>query len=90
MEIVAQVREKLSSKIITFFEKNSRRYYIDISSADILDAVKIMFCDLQCRFVIATGIDTPQGLEILYHFSYDKTGEMFTLRVLIPDKTNPE
>jgi NADH:ubiquinone oxidoreductase subunit C len=51
---------------------------------------KILFQQLGLRFAIATGTDTPKGLEILYHFSFDKSGEMVSIRVLITDKTHPE
>ncbi len=42
------------------------------------------------RFSTATGCDTPQGIEIIYHFSYDKSGEIFSIRVLLEDKKNPQ
>lgn len=90
MGVSKSVEEKLGNKILKLFKKDDRRYYIDINPKDIVESARIVFCELGCRFAIATGIDTSQGFEILYHFSYDKTGEMFTLRVLIPDKTNPE
>ena len=34
-------------------------------------------------------MDTPRGFEILYHFSFDQTGEFYTARVLLEDKNNP-
>ena len=36
------------------------------------------------RLSICTGIDTREGFEVLYHFSEDKTGTMYTLKVLAP------
>jgi NADH:ubiquinone oxidoreductase subunit C len=90
MDIVEEVKETLENKVLKFFKKNDCRYYIDIHPKDIVESAGIMFHDLQCRFAIATGIDTPQGFEILYHFSHDKTGKMFTLRVLIQGKSYPE
>jgi len=90
MDITETVKEKLGNKILKFFQKNSQRYYIDIKPEHIVESAKIMFSDIGCRFAIATGIDTAQGFEILYHFSHDKTGKIFTLKVLIQDKKNPE
>ena len=46
----------------------------------------MLFKELGLRFSIASGIDTPKGFEILYHFSYDQTGEIFSLCVLIENK----
>jgi len=90
MNIIEQIQEKLASKILKFYKHNKKRYYIDISPGDIVEVSKILFQQLGLRFAIATGTDTPKGLEILYHFSFDKSGEMVSIRVLITDKTHPE
>lgn len=90
MEIIDEIKNKFGSKIKKFEEKNPRRFYVDILPHDIVASVKILFVELQLRFIIATGIDRRDGLEILYHFSEDKTGKVITLRVLIADKEKPE
>ncbi|MDH5174469.1 MAG: NADH-quinone oxidoreductase subunit C, partial [Elusimicrobiota bacterium] len=41
------------------------------------------------RLATATGIDTRKNIEILYHFSFDSSGTIISLRTLI-DKKNPE
>lgn len=87
--VITKVKEKLSSKILDFFKKNDRRYYIEISPKDIVECARVLFEDLNFRFSTATGIDCEKNFEILYHFSHDKTGEIVSLRVKI-DKTNPE
>lgn len=90
MEIVETVKGKLGNKVKKFFKKNEQRYYIDINKSEIVPCSKILFGDLGLRFVIASGVDTPRGIEILYHYSDDRTGKMFTLKVLIEDKNKPE
>lgn len=84
------VKEKLGSRAVKIFEKNVQRCYIDVAPDGIVETARLLFRDLGCRFVTASGIDTPAGFEILYHFSEDKTGKIFTLRTLIAGKTNPE
>jgi NADH-quinone oxidoreductase subunit C len=88
--IVDAVKEKLGKKIIRFEKKNDKRYYVEISAADIVECSKILFRDLGIRFATATVIDTRYWFEILYHFSHDKTGILFTLRILLRDKVKPE
>lgn len=90
MDTIEQIKQKLGSKIKKFEEKNSKRYYIDILPADIVDASRVLFNDMKLRFIIATGIDRRDGLEILYHFSEDKTGKVISIRVLMTDKEKPE
>ena len=51
---------------------------------------KFLFKELSFRFSTASGIDTPLGIEILYHFSDDKSGKIITLRTLIKDKKEPK
>jgi NADH:ubiquinone oxidoreductase subunit C len=89
MDIIDEVKQKLSTRIKYFFQKNQQRIYIDILPEDLVESAKILFKDLGFRFAIASGIDTRDGIEILYHFSHDKTGKMVSLRILIPDKKNP-
>jgi NADH-quinone oxidoreductase subunit C len=88
-DIIPQVKEKLGNKILDFFEKNKRRYYIEVNKKDIVDCAKVLFDDLGFRFQTATGVDCEQNFEILYHFSYDKTGQIVSLRVKL-NKEKPE
>lgn len=89
-DIVEKIKEKFSDKILNFEEKSIRRIYINFKPEDIPAAVKFVFKDLGCRFSTATGIDTPSGIEILYHFSEDATGKIITLSTVIADKKNPQ
>ncbi|MCU0652459.1 MAG: NADH-quinone oxidoreductase subunit C [Candidatus Omnitrophica bacterium] len=90
MQIKEEVREKLKDKILNWEEKSSKRIYFTIDKEDIIEVVKFLFKDLGLRFSIASGLDTPDALEILYHFSCDKNGEIYSVRVLLLDKKNPQ
>lgn len=86
---IEAVTEKLGKMAVKVFEKNPRRFYIEIKPDNVATCAKAMFRDLNMRFATATGIDTPAGFEILYHFSDDKSGKIFTLKTLI-SKNSPE
>ena len=88
--IVERIEEKFADKILKTEEKSTRRIYIDFKPEDIPEIAGFVFKDLGCRFVIASGTDTPGGIEILYHFSHDQQGKMISLRTLIADKKNPQ
>jgi NADH:ubiquinone oxidoreductase subunit C len=90
MSIKAEIKERLGNKIINWNQHAPRRFYLGIKKEDIIEVTKVMFKDLSLRFNTASGIDTPLGFEILYHFTFDKTGELFSLCVLIEDKKKPE
>jgi Ni,Fe-hydrogenase III component G len=90
MLIQDEIKERLGNKIINWQEHSPRRIYISIKPQDLKETVELLFSELKLRFATASGQDTPQGLEILYHFSFDSTGEIISLRVLIEDKKKPE
>jgi len=86
---IESIKERFSEEIIEFEEKSKTRYYILIDRKDVLKLVNFIFNDLQARFIIETGLDTPEGIEILYHFSFDKLGKVVSIRTLLP-REKPE
>jgi Ni,Fe-hydrogenase III component G len=85
-----KIKERFADKILKWEEKSERRIYADFLPQDILAVAGFLFQDLGFRFATATGIDTPAGIEILYHFSYDAEGKIISLRTLLPDKKYPQ
>lgn len=84
------IQERLSAKVLNWYEHSALRIYISISPKDLKEAANVLFRELNLRFIIASGQETLEGLEILYHFSFDQSGEIFSLRVLIKDKKKPQ
>jgi len=90
MHITESVKGKLSNKITDWYEHSPKRIYIKAKPQDIKSIASVLFKDLGFRFIIASGCDTPEGIEILYHFSYDRMGLILSIRVLLKDKKKPE
>ncbi len=90
MHIKEKIKERLGDKIIAWDQRSSRRIYFTVDKDDIVEVATFLFKELGLRFCIATGIDTPGAFQILYHFSFDESGEIFSVRVLIEDKKHPE
>jgi NADH:ubiquinone oxidoreductase subunit C len=65
-------------------EWSPHRKYISVQRQQIVDAARFLFREIGCRFSTCTGSDTRDGFEILYHFSLDATGAIYSLRTLIP------
>jgi len=87
--ILADLKGKFGGKILKVEEKSPRRTYCDVRPGEIPAMAGYLFKDLSCRFATASGVDTPAGMEILYHFSCDRDGEMITLRTVLTDKKQP-
>ena len=51
---------------------------------------ELMFKKLKARLCIASGIDTPQAFEILYHFAFDAHNFIITIIVKLPEKPPSE
>jgi len=88
-EILARIKDEFSEEILKVFEKSRRRIYIDFDSKDIPQVVSFLFRELGGRLATATGMDTRKNIEILYHFSFDSSGTIVSLRTLV-DRKNPE
>jgi NADH-quinone oxidoreductase subunit C len=71
------------------FEHSSKRLYVSIPRERLTEAVKFLHLEQGMRLATCTGIDTRAGFEVLYHFSDDKTGTMYTLKVVAP-KNDPK
>lgn len=89
-QVTAKIREKFGDKIIDWHEHSKKRIYFSVEPKYIIEAAKFLFEELDLRFVTATGIDVPQGIEIVYHFSFDSDGTIISIRVLIEDKEQPQ
>ncbi len=89
-DVVGKIKNKFTGKIIKkTIKKSDKRVYIYINPANIVEVINYVFHDLKARFQIASGIDTPEGIEIQYHFAFDKLDRIVSICVLL-DRENPE
>ncbi len=88
-EVINQIRQKLGAKLVDVFEKSPKRVFIEVKPEDVPETTKLVFKDLGARFQIATGVDTPSCIEILYHWAFDALNLVVTVRTKL-DRANPE
>ena len=79
-EIITRIKERLGAKIVQWTDKSFRRVYVEVKPEDIPETTRFLFRELEARFSIATGLDTPAAIEVLYHWAFDQCGLMFTVR----------
>jgi NADH:ubiquinone oxidoreductase subunit C len=87
-DAIKNINGRFGDKVLKTEKRSERRAYIDINPKEIVEFVKYVFKDLKFRFNIASGVDTFDGIEILYHFSYDPSGIVVTIRTLLKDKND--
>lgn len=87
--ILKNITDRFGDRVLEVNRKSARRAYIQIYPKDIIEVAKFIFKDLGLRFNIASAVDDFDRFEILYHFSYDQTGVIISVRTMLNDKDNP-
>lgn len=88
-ELVETLKEKLGDKVKSIVEHPERRIFITIDPQDLIESTKIIVENMKGRFLIISGVDVPDGIEIVYHYSLDSGGEIVNLKAKI-SKSSPE
>ena len=88
-QALKRIEEHFGSRILKVNRRSDKRAYIDIYPKDVVDVVRYIFKDMAFRFNIASAVDDFDGLEILYHFSYDPTSIVISVRAMLKDKNDP-
>lgn len=83
MNMRDKIKEKLQDKITNWQESSTKRIYFNVDKKDIFKVTEVLFKVLELRFITAAAVDMPQNLELLYHFSNDPMGEVYSVRVLL-------
>jgi Ni,Fe-hydrogenase III component G len=82
---LAEIKDKLTA----IEQKADNRIYLSCEAENSYAVNKFLFEDIGARFCIATGIDSDDCFEVLYHFSYDQLGCVITVKAFIRDREKP-
>jgi NADH-quinone oxidoreductase subunit D len=80
---------EIKDKLIHIEQKADNRIFLLCEAQNSYTVNKFLFEDVPLRFVIATGIDSDDCFEVLYHYSNDETGCFITVKTFIRDRENP-
>ena len=82
---LAEIKDRLTA----VEQPAENRVYLSCEAENSYAVNKFLFEDVPLRFVIATGIDSDDCFEVLYHYAYDQTGSIITLATKIHDREKP-
>ena len=82
-DIITTIQRQLGDRILAVLRKSDQRIYIDIAPQSVQEASRLMLDEFAARLQIATGMDSSDGYEVLYHWALDKEGFVITFRVLL-------
>jgi NADH:ubiquinone oxidoreductase subunit C len=88
-EIMARIRSGLGGRLQRIVEKSERRVFVDAAAPDVPEVSRFLFRDLEARLQIASGVDTPTAIEVLYHWALDRAALVVTVRTRL-DRERPE
>ncbi|MBD3223789.1 MAG: hypothetical protein GF313_03620 [Caldithrix sp.] len=80
--------QNMGDKIHDSIDKKLRLYF-EVDNQNLHEVVDYLFKELGCRLSTATAMEVYRGLEVLYHFSHDDSGQYFCPRVVMTNKDNP-
>lgn len=87
--ILKELKEKFDGVIHKIDELDNKRINLLIKPDSLIEVSKFLYKKKKARFIIASGIHSKKGFEIIYHYSMDKTGHIINLQVILPHE-NPE
>ena len=88
-EIIENIKVRTGKDLLDLNDRSEKRVYVTIKKEILPKITRYLFNDVKVRFVIASGVDTREAIEILYHFSIDEIGLIISLRVIL-DKSDLE
>ncbi len=88
-ETLNGLNKNYTGRLLKVYKHSDKRAYVDIDPKDIVPVTRFLFKDMGLRFNIASGVDTFDGLEILYHFALDTSGIIVSISVLLKDRNDP-
>ena len=80
---------EIKDKLTAVEQPADNRIWLTCEAENSYEINKFLFEEVPLRFVIATGIDSDDCFEVLYHYAYDQTGSIITLKTKIHDRENP-
>jgi NADH-quinone oxidoreductase subunit C len=85
-EYSKKMLEEITGKFpqVTVKIHGPRRVYLRAPREIVYDFAQYLYKEKACRLSIATGIDTRDGMEIIYHFTDDAAGTYYNIKTVIP------
>ncbi len=86
-ETIRKIETRLSGMCEKFRRRNEKRVYVDVPPEHTLAANRILFEEFGGRLATASGCDTRDRIEVLYHYCLDALNVVVSLRTwgLKPD-----
>ena len=65
---ITKISAELGDRVLGIDRHSDKRAYLEIAPETVIAATQLMYQKFSARFQIATGVDTREGVEVMYHF----------------------
>ena len=83
-ELIQQLKSEFKTGIEQAHIRKENRVQVQVKPEILPEVASWLFLDEGFRFIIASASDLGGKFEIVYHFSYDKTGLVLNVVVFLP------
>ncbi|MBR9999105.1 MAG: NADH-quinone oxidoreductase subunit C [Cyclobacteriaceae bacterium] len=83
-EIISLLKTEFGKDILFTKEISPSRGLVRIDPERIVAVAEFLFIRHGFRFIIASGFDSKEGLEIMYHFMLDESHFILNVNVVLP------
>jgi Ni,Fe-hydrogenase III component G len=88
-DVLAALLAARGDRLHDVYRHSEKRLYVEVPPEDVPEVSRLIFRGLGARFQIASGVDTREAIEILYHWAFDRLGLVVTVRTKLP-RGSPE
>ena len=82
-QLMIKIKDRLGDKIKEVQEPSRKRVYLTVAKKDIREVCGCLFNEFNARFIIASGMDNIEDMEILYHFMIEDVSKVISVRVFL-------
>ena len=70
-QIIENIKVRSGKELLDIKDRSEKRVYFTIKKTVLPKITRYLFNDVKARFNTASGVDTRDAIEILYHFSIE-------------------
>lgn len=86
---ITGIAQALEARLLSSEQRSQDRAFVEVAPESVPEISGVLFNALGARLQTASGVDTPAGIEVLYHWALDGEGCVISVRTLL-ERGNPE
>ena len=92
-EALTAIAQALEARLLSSERRSQQRAFVEVAPESVPQISGVLFSGLGARLQTASGVDTPAGIEVLYHWALDGKGDgagcVISVRTLL-QRDSPE